>query len=126
MVGGAIGSFIGPVHRMAAELDGQAEFIAGAFSSSPEKSKKTGKSLFMDPCRVYSNYKEMAAEEAKLPADERIDWVTIVTPNNSHADIVKTFLKAGINVICDKSMAFSLAQAKEMRKDKCVLSIATG
>ena len=116
MVGGGIGAFIGPVHRMAATMDGQAEFVAGVFSSDPEKSKKSGKALFMDPKRVYTSYEEMVRKESELPRGERIDFVSIVTPNVTHVPIAKAFLKAGFNVICDKPMAMSLKQAKELER----------
>ncbi len=116
MVGGAAGSFIGPVHRMAAIMDGEAEWTAGSFSSKPSKSKKTGKAIYLDPKRVYSTYREMVKKEAKLPDDERTDFVSIVTPNSSHVKIARAFLEAGFNVILDKPMAMSLKEAKELRK----------
>lgn len=116
MVGGAIGSFIGPVHRMAATMDGQAEFVAGTFSSDPKKSKKTGRELYLDPSRVYTGYKEMIRKESKLPPNERIDFVTIVTLNATHFEIAAAFLNAGFNVVCEKPMAFNLKQAKELRR----------
>ena len=115
MVGGGIGAFIGPVHRMAAMLDGQAEYVAGAFSANAQKSKKSGRELYLDPKRVYTSYKEMAQKEAALPADKRIDFVSIVTPNASHLAVARTFLEVGINVICDKPMTMTLAEAKELR-----------
>ena len=115
MVGGGTGAFIGPVHRMAATLDGQAEFVAGAFSSNPEKSKASGKALFMDPSRVYGSYREMAEKEAILPADQRLDFVSIVTPNSTHLDAAKIFLAKGFNVICDKPMTMTLKEAKELK-----------
>ncbi|MBD3242846.1 MAG: gfo/Idh/MocA family oxidoreductase [Chitinivibrionales bacterium] len=115
MVGGGIGAFIGPVHRMAATLDGEAEFVAGAFSSNPAKSKKSGKALYLDPKRVYADYREMIKKESALPAGDRIDFVSIVTPNNTHFEIAKAFLEAGFHVVCDKPMTFDLAQAKELK-----------
>ena len=115
MVGGGIGSFFGPVHRMAATLDGQAEYVCGAFSSDPQKSKKSGKALYLDPSRVYSSYKEMAEKESVLPPDKRIDFITIVTPNVYHFDAARTFLEAGFHVICDKPMTCNLAEAKELK-----------
>ena len=115
MVGGGIGSFFGPVHRMAAELDGQAEYVCGAFSADPQKSKQSGAALYMDPARVYKNYQEMAVKEAALPADKRIDFVTIVTPNYTHFDAACTFLEADFHVICDKPMTCNLAEAKELK-----------
>ena len=116
MVGGGSGAFIGPVHRMAATLDAEAVFVAGAFSRDAAKSKKSGDELGLDPTRVYSTYKEMAEKEAKLPADARIDFVSVVVPNSSHFDVSKTFLEAGINVICDKPMTTTLADAKALKK----------
>ena len=115
MVGGGIGSFFGPVHRMAATLDGQAEYVCGAFSADPQKSKKSGEALYLDPSRVYADYKEMAEKEAALPPDKRIDFVTIVTPNVYHFDAARMFLEAGFHVICDKPMTCNLAEAKELK-----------
>ncbi len=115
MVGGGRGAFIGNVHRMAAALDGKIELAAGCFSADPEKSKASGADLFLDPARVYATYEEMAAKEAALPADRRVDFVSIVTRNNTHYAAVKTFLEAGFNVICDKPLAFNLAEAKKLR-----------
>ena len=80
MVGGGRGAFIGAVHRIAANIDGQIELVAGAFSSDAEKSKASGADLFLAPDRVYGNYQELVAKEAALPADQRIDFVAIVTP----------------------------------------------
>jgi predicted dehydrogenase len=113
MVGGGRGAFIGAVHRMAANLDGKIELVAGCFSSDAEKSKLSGEDLFLDPSRVYSSYADMAAKEAALPADKRIDFVSIVVRNDLHVSVAKTFLAAGINVVCEKPMALSLAEAKE-------------
>ena len=89
MVGGGIGSFFGPVHRMAATLDGQAEYVCGVFSSDAAKSKKSGEALYLAPSRVYSDYKEMAEKEAAMPPDKRIDFVSIVTPNVYHFDAAR-------------------------------------
>ena len=94
MVGGGQGAFIGGVHRMVAALDQQIELVAGCFSRDPENTKATGAQLYLDPGRCYGTYEEMAATEAALPADQRIDFVSIVTPNNSHFPIAKTFLEA--------------------------------
>ncbi len=115
MVGGGRGAFIGAVHRMAAALDGKIELTAGCFSSDPAKSKLSGEDFFLDPSRVYSSFEEMATREAALPADKRIDFVSIVTRNNTHFAVAKAFLSAGINVICDKPLAYSLKQARELR-----------
>ena len=116
MVGGGRGAFIGGVHRRAAALDGGIDLVAGAFSSEPKKSKLSGKDLFIDPKRVYGSYKEMAKKEAALPANERIDFVTIVVQNYLHFEVAKTFLEAGFNVICDKPVPLDLSQARELRK----------
>lgn len=116
MVGGGRGAFIGAVHRMAANLDGKIELIAGCFSSNPEKSKLSGEDLFLDPSRVYSSYAEMAKCEAALPPGERIDFVSIVTRNDLHFPVAKAFLEAGIHIICEKPLAFSLQEAKELKK----------
>ena len=113
MVGGGRGAFIGAVHRMAANLDGRIELVAGCFSSDPEKSSASGEDLFLDPSRVYASYAEMAEKEAALPADKRIDFVSIVVRNDLHVAVAKTFLAAGINVICEKPMSFSFAEGKE-------------
>ena len=115
MVGGGRGAFIGAVHRMAANLDGKIELVAGCFSSDPEKSKLSGEDLFLDPSRVYTSYQEMAAAEGALPPGERIDFVTIVTRNDLHAPVAKAFIQAGIHIVCEKPLAFSLAEAKELR-----------
>ena len=114
MVGGGRGAFIGGVHRMAAALDGKIELVAGAFSSDPEKSRLSGEDLYLDPARVYSSYQEMAEKEAALPEDQRIDFVSIVARNDLHFDVAKTFIDAGFHVICEKPLAFSLEQGKEL------------
>lgn len=100
MVGGGPGAFIGPVHRMAAELDGRIELVAGAFSSSPDKSKAAGSAYRIDSERAYGSYEEMFAKE-KHRADG-IDFVVIATPNNTHLPIAKAALAAGIPVVSDK------------------------
>ncbi len=116
MVGGGRGAFIGAVHRMAANLDGKIELVAGCFSSNPEKSKLSGEDFFLDPSRVYSSYAEMAKAEGALPLGERIDFVSIVTRNDLHFAVAKAFLEAGIHIVCEKPMAFSLEEAKELKK----------
>jgi predicted dehydrogenase len=115
MVGGGQSAFIGAVHRMAANLDGQIELVAGAFSSDAKNSRTTGDQLFLNPARIYANYEEMAKGEAALPADERMDFVSIVTPNFLHAPVATTFLKAGFHVVCDKPMTLTLKEAKALR-----------
>ncbi len=116
MVGGGRGAFIGAVHRMAANLDGKIELVAGAFSSDPKKSKLSGKDFFLDPSRVYGSYQEMAKKEAALPVGERIDFVTVVVQNHLHYAVSKCFLEAGFNVICDKPLAFDMKQARSLKR----------
>lgn len=114
MVGGGPGAFIGAVHRRAATLDGLAELVAGAFSSHPEKSRAQGAELFLDPGRVYGSYQEMLDGELRLPADERIDFVSIVTPNVSHFEIATAFIEAGFHVVCDKPLTTTLEDAEAL------------
>ncbi len=115
MVGGGRGAFIGAVHRMAANLDGQIELVAGAFSADPEKSRLSGQDLFLDPLRVYDSYQEMAEQESSLAADRRIDFVTIVVRNDLHYDVARLFLEKGFHVVCEKPMTYSLEQAFALR-----------
>jgi predicted dehydrogenase len=116
MVGGGRGAFIGAVHRMAASLDGKIELVAGCFSADPEKSRLSGADLHLDTARVYGTYEEMARAEAALPADRRIDFVSIVTRNNTHFAVARTFLEAGFNIVCDKPLAFTLDEARRLRE----------
>jgi len=114
MVGGGPGAFIGGVHRMVAALDQKIELVAGAFSSSPEKSRQQGAELLLDPKRVYRTFQEMAEKEAGLPEGERIDFVSIVTPNHLHFAPAKAFLEAGFHVVCDKPMTTTVEEAEEL------------
>lgn len=114
MVGGGQGAFIGGVHRIVAALDNQVELVAGAFSRDPENTRKTGAELYLDPARCYASYEEMARAEAELPEGERIDFVSIVTPNSSHFPIARTFLEAGFHVALDKPMTFTVGEAREL------------
>lgn len=116
MVGGGQGAFIGAVHRLCAAMEGQIELVAGCFSRDLANTRKTGTELYLDPKRCYATYKEMAATEAKLPADQRIDFVSIVTPNKSHYEIAETFLKTGFHVVCDKPVTFTLEEAEKLAK----------
>ena len=116
MVGGGIGAFIGPVHRMALELDNEARLTAGAFSRDPEKSRSSAARLYLDPGRVYRDYRTMAAREAGLPEEQKLDFVVIVTPNASHFEIARTFLEHGFHVVCDKPVALTLEEAKVLQK----------
>ena len=116
MIGGGRGAFIGAVHRIAAQMDGQAELVAGAFSSDPERSHASGEDLFLDPARVYGSFAEMAEAESKKPAAERLDFVVIVTPNHQHFPPAKLFLEKGFNVVCDKPVTFDLKESLALRK----------
>lgn len=117
MVGGGPGAFIGGVHRMAARLDGRFTLVAGAFSSDADRSRRMGDELGLYPARVYPSYAEMASAEAELPADRRIEAVSIVTPNHLHHPVAMAFLAAGIDVICDKPLTTSLADAEELCRE---------
>ena len=111
MVGGGTGAFIGAVHRLAAEMTGEIDLVAGAFSSDARASRDFGIALGLDRARAYGTYREMMDAEAALPMDERIDCVSIVTPNNSHADIACLALERGFHVICDKPLSDNLEAA---------------
>jgi predicted dehydrogenase len=115
MIGGGRGAFIGGVHRIAAQMDGQAELVAGAFSADPAKSTASGADLFLDPSRVYGSYTEMARAEAARPPADRLDFVVIVTPNHHHFAPAGLFLDAGFHVVCDKPVTFNLEQALALR-----------
>ena len=116
MVGGGRGAFIGAVHRMAAALDGQIELVCGAFSSNPEKSKLSGEDLFLSPDRVYGSYAEMIEKEKALPEDQRMDFISIVTPNHVHFEPAKLALENGFHVVCDKPLCFSMEEAHELER----------
>lgn len=116
MVGGGKDAFIGAVHRFAANLDGRIELVAGAFSSNPKKSHESGAQLLLDPSRVYDSFEAMAEAEARRPVGERVDFVSIVTPNFAHFPAAKTFLEAGFNVISDKPMTLNLEEAVKLRE----------
>jgi predicted dehydrogenase len=133
MIGGGPGAFIGAIHRMAAIMDGEIEIVCGAFSSDPEKSKQTGASLNLPVERVYGSYKEMIRREAELPPNERMDMVSIVTPNHLHFEPAKLALENGFHVVLDKPVTFDLAEARELaaviaksRKYFCLTHTYTG
>src|SRR5919199_259387 len=109
-------AFIGKVHSIAATLDNRAVLVAGALSSDPARAKASAPDYDIKPERAYGSYQEMVAAEAKLPESERIDFVSIATPNHTHFEIAKAFTEAGFNVMCDKPMTFDLAQAEELAK----------
>jgi predicted dehydrogenase len=114
MIGGGRGAFIGGVHRMAAALDGQIELVCGAFSSSPEKSKASAADFFINPNRAYGSFEEMIMAEKKLPEGERMDFVSIVTPNHVHFAPAKMALENGFHVVSDKPLCFTMDEAKEL------------
>lgn len=114
MVGGGKDAFIGAVHRSAAWLDGLIELKAGAFSSSPEKAKASGRALGIEEERNYGSWEEMLERESARPEGERIDAVSIVTPNHMHYPVAKAFAEAGFHVICDKPLVHTSEQAREL------------
>ena len=114
LVGGGAGSFIGRVHCTAAVLDNRAALVAGALSSNPERAKASAPAYDIGESRAYGSYRELLQTEAALPEDERIDFVSVATPNHTHFEIAKAAVESGFNVICDKPMTFDLAQAEEL------------
>ena len=114
MVGGGPGAFIGPVHKMAAELDGRMELVAGAFSQSAEKSRVAGEAFRIDPARAYANFNEMLAAERMRK--DAIDFVVIATPNNTHFPVAKAALESGFPVMSDKPATMSYAEVEELEK----------
>jgi predicted dehydrogenase len=116
MIGGGKDAFIGAVHRIAANIDGQVEFCCGALSINPEVARESGRILFLPEDRIYLNYEEMIRQESKLPADKRIDFVTIVTPNFAHFAPAMMALDHGFNVVIEKPIALSLDEAKQLQQ----------
>ena len=114
MVGGGRGAFIGGVHRIAAAIDQQIELVCGAFSSDPQKSKDSGADLFLPADRCYGSFEDMIKGEAALPADQRMDFISIVTPNHMHFPPAKMALENGFHVLSDKPATFDLAESKEL------------
>ena len=112
MVGGGRGAFIGETHRIAARLDDRYELVAGALSSDPQRAIESGRDLRLDPMRCYADWRGMANAEAKRK--DGIEVVSVVTPNGSHHAICKTFLEAGIDVICDKPLTTTFAEAQDL------------
>lgn len=115
MIGGGIGSFIGPVHRMAAQMDGMIEIVSGAFSSKPETSIKSGKNIGLEAERIYADWKTMIRKEKSLPDDIRPDIICIVTPNHLHFEPICEAIQAGFNVVCDKPLCMSLTEANKIK-----------
>ncbi len=115
MIGGGKDAFIGAVHRLAMNMDGLVELVAGTLSVNPEVAIDSGKSLFLEESRIYTDYKVMLEKEATMPADKRIDFVSIVTPNFVHFDPAMLALDKGFNVVIEKPITFTLEQAKELK-----------
>ncbi|MGH2562866.1 MAG: Gfo/Idh/MocA family protein [Ginsengibacter sp.] len=116
MVGGGKDAFIGAIHRIAANMDGLIELCSGALSINPEIAKDSGKMLFLPEDRAYLTYEDMIAKESKMPADKRIDFITIVTPNFAHFGPAMMALENGFNVVVEKPMTFTLDEAKQLKK----------
>lgn len=116
MVGGGKDAFIGAIHRIAANMDGLIELSCGMFSINPEIARDSAKSLFIPEDRAYDGYEEMIKKESELPADKRMDFVTIVTPNFAHFAPAMMALDHGFNVVIEKPMTFTLDEAKQLKK----------
>jgi predicted dehydrogenase len=114
MIGGGPGAFIGAVHRAAIRLNNDAEIVAGAFSRTKEKSDETARELGIDLSRSYASYEEMAAAEGQR--EDKLDWVTIVTPNSIHYPAAKAFLEQGISVVCDKPLTKTVQEALDLKR----------
>ena len=114
IVGGGQGSFIGRVHVTAAVLDNRAALVAGALSSDPARAKASAADYDIEPSRAYGSYQEMFDKERGLPADQRIDFVSIATPNHMHFPVARAAVEAGFHVICDKPMTLNVAEAEEL------------
>jgi len=116
MVGGGEGAFIGAVHRIAAALDSEIELVCGAFSSDPDRAKRSGAALHLPEGRVYDSYQKMMDAEVALPKDERMQFVAIVTPNHLHFPVAEAALRAGFHVMSDKPATFNLQEALDLRE----------
>ncbi len=115
MVGGGKDAFIGSIHRLAANMDGLIEIVSGALSINPEVARESGRSLFLAEERIYLTYEEMLEKESKLPADKRIDFVTIVTPNFAHFAPAMLALEKGFHVVIEKPITFTLDEARQLK-----------
>jgi len=116
MVGGGKDAFIGSIHRLAANMDGLIEIVAGALSINPDVAKESGKMLFLAEDRTYTTFEEMIEKESKLPADKRIDFVTIVTPNFAHFAPAMLALEKGFHVVIEKPITFTIDEARQLKK----------
>lgn len=116
MIGGGKDAFIGAVHRLAFQMDGQVELVAGALSVHPDIAIESGRALFLQPDRIYTDYQLMLEQEAALPEAKRIDFVSIVTPNFLHFEPAMLALEKGFHVVVEKPITFTLDQAKQLRE----------
>ncbi len=116
MVGGGKDAFIGSIHRIAANMDGLIEIVAGALSINPETAKESGRMIFLEEERTYLTYEEMLEKEAKLPADKRLDFVTIVTPNFAHFAPAMLALEKGFHVVIEKPITLTLDEARQLKR----------
>ena len=116
MIGGGKDAFIGAVHRLALSMDGLVELSCGALSHDAKIAKESGELLFLPEDRIYTSYDELFEKESKMPADKRIDFVSIVTPNFVHFDPAMKALEHGFNVVVEKPMTFTLDEAKQLQK----------
>lgn len=127
MVGGGQGAFIGGVHRKAMALDGQMELVAGALSSDPERARTSGRELGLPDERNHGRWEDLLADELRRPREERIDFVSIVTPNHMHFPVARAFAQAGIHVVCDKPLVHSSEEAlvlvEAVRRSGCVFGV---
>src|SRR5947207_5096864 len=127
LIGGGQGAFIGRGHATAAVLDNRAMLVAGALSSDPAKARASAPDYDIPPERAYGSVAELIEKERSLPADKRVDFITVATPNHTHFPIAKAALEAGFNVFCDKPMTFDLAQAEELseivQRSGCVFDL---
>ena len=114
MVGGGRGAFIGAVHRKAMALDGQIELVAGALSADAAKARASGQDLGLADARNHGSWQALLDDELKRPRGERIDFVSIVTPNHVHFEVAKAFTEAGIHVVCDKPLVHTSEQAQAL------------
>ncbi|MDQ3590957.1 MAG: Gfo/Idh/MocA family oxidoreductase [Actinomycetota bacterium] len=116
MVGGGSGAFIGAVHRRAAVMDGEVEFVAGALSSTPEKALASGRELGLTDERNYASWERMLEAELSLPEEESVDFVSVVTPNHMHHPVARGFAEAGFNVVLDKPMVQTSQEAEDLTR----------
>lgn len=116
MIGGGKNAFIGAVHRIAANMDGLIELVCGALSTDPENARESGRALFLPEERIYLTYEELFQKERRLPAEQRMDFVTIVTPNFAHFEPAMMALENGFNVVIEKPVTLTLDEAQQLQR----------